>query len=115
MLLQMALFHSFFMVEYICVCVCVCARVCVCVYVCVCVCVCVYMYMEPACQCRRCKFDPWVEKIPWRRKWQPTPVFLPGKSLGQKSLVGYSPRGHKVLGMTERLSAHTRRPFLPCN
>ena len=40
-------------------------------------------------------FDPWVRKMPWRRKWQPTPVFLPGKSYGQKSLVGYSPLGHK--------------------
>ena len=36
-------------------------------------------------------FNPWVRKIPWRRKWQPTPVFLPGKSHGQRSLVGYSP------------------------
>ena len=35
---------------------------------------------EPACQCKRVGFDPWVRKIPWRRKWQPTPVFLPGKS-----------------------------------
>ena len=49
---------------------------------------------ESACQCRR-HFDPWVGKIPWRRKWQPTPVFLPGKSHGQRSLVGYSPRGCK--------------------
>ena len=40
--------------------------------------------------CRRCRFDPWVGKIPWRRKWQPPLVFLPGKSQGQKSLVGYS-------------------------
>ena len=46
---------------------------------------------EPAHQCRRRVFDPWVGKIPWRRKWQPTPVFLPGKSHGQRSLVGYSP------------------------
>ena len=38
----------------------------------------------------RCWFNPWVGKIPWRRKWQPTPVFLPGKSRGQRSLVGYS-------------------------
>ena len=36
-------------------------------------------------------FDPWVGKIPWSRKWQPTPVFLPGKFHGQRSLVGYSP------------------------
>ena len=40
-------------------------------------------------------FSPWVEKIPWRRKWQPTPLFLPGKSHGQRSLVGYSPWGCK--------------------
>ena len=49
---------------------------------------------EPACQCRRhkkCGFDSWVGKIPWRRTWQPTPVFLPRKSQGQRSLVGYSP------------------------
>ena len=46
---------------------------------------------DTACQCRKCGFDPWVRKIPWRRKWQPTPVFLPGKSHGQRSLVGYSP------------------------
>ena len=49
---------------------------------------------ESTCQCRRpkrCKFDPWVRKIPWRRKQQPTRVFLPGKFHGQRSLVGYSP------------------------
>ena len=49
---------------------------------------------EPACQCRRPKrqgFNPWVRKIPWRRAEQPTPVFLPGKSHGQRSLMGYSP------------------------
>ena len=45
--------------------------------------------------CRRCGFDPWVGKILWRGKWQPTPVFLPGESHGQGSLVGYSPQGHK--------------------
>ena len=43
---------------------------------------------ESACQCRRHRFDPWVRKIPWRRKWQPTPVFLSGKSHAQRSLVG---------------------------
>ena len=59
------------------------------------------------CQCRRCGFYPWVGKIPWRRrKWQPTPVFLPGKSYGQRNLVGYSPWGHKESAMTERLSRH---------
>ena len=39
--------------------------------------------------------DAWVRKTPWRRKWQPAPVFLPGESHGQRSLVGYSPLGHK--------------------
>ena len=54
---------------------------------------------EPACQCRRrkrCGFDPWVGNIPWRRKWQATPVFLPGESHGQRTLVGPSPWGHRV-------------------
>ena len=49
---------------------------------------------EPTSLCRRhkkCGFDPWVGKISWRRSWQPTPVFLPGKSHGQRWLVGYSP------------------------
>ena len=45
--------------------------------------------------------NPWVGKILWKRKWLPTPVFLPWKSLGQKSLAGYSPWGHKESGMTE--------------
>ena len=68
---------------------------------------------ESACQfrrCKRCGFDPWVGKIPWRRKWQPTPVFffffstpvfLPGNFLGQRSLASYSPQGHKESDMTE--------------
>ena len=53
---------------------------------------------ESACQCRglrRCGFNPWLRKIPWSRKWQPAPVFLPGKYYGQRSLAGYSPRDHK--------------------
>ena len=64
---------------------------------------------EPACQCRRhkrCGFDPWVRKIPWRRAWQPTPVFLPGESHGQRSLTGYSTQGHRV-GHNWRNLAHT--------
>ena len=56
---------------------------------------------ESACQCRRPRFDPWVRKIPWSRKWQPTPVFLPGKFHGQRSLVGCSPRDHKESDTTE--------------
>ena len=54
-------------------------------------------------QCRRPGFDPWVGKIPWRRKWQSTPGLLPGKSHGQRSLVVYSPWGRKELDTTERL------------
>ena len=50
---------------------------------------------EYICQCRRPRFDPWVGKIPWISKWQPIPVFLPGKSHGQRSLGGYSPRGRE--------------------
>ena len=53
---------------------------------------------------RRPGFDPWVEKIPWRRKWQPTPVLLPGESHGWRSLVGYSPWGRKESDTTERLN-----------
>jgi len=51
---------------------------------------------EYACHCRRCKrweFDPWVRKIRWRRKWQPTPISLPGESYGQRNLVGYIVHG----------------------
>ena len=47
------------------------------------------------CQCKRCEFYTWVRKIPWRRKWQPTLVFLSGKSHEQRSLAGYSPWGCK--------------------
>ena len=46
-------------------------------------------------------FDAWVGKIPGRREWQPTPVFLPGESYGQRSLEGYSPWGHKESDMTD--------------
>ena len=56
---------------------------------------------ELSCQRRRqgrCKFDPWVRKIPWRRN---TPVFLPGEPHGQRSLEGYSPWGRKESNMTE--------------
>ena len=54
-------------------------------------------------QCGRPGFDPWVGKILWRRKGQSTPVLLPGKFHGWRSLVGYSPWGHKELDTTERL------------
>ena len=64
---------------------------------------------ESACQCRKCKrleFDPWVRKIPQRRKWQPTPIFLPGESHGQRSLAGYSQWDRKVSDMNEWLSMY---------
>ena len=57
-------------------------------------------------QCWRPGFYPWFGKIPWRRKWQPTPVFLPGEFHGQRSLVGYSPWDHKELDTTEQLTFH---------
>ena len=60
---------------------------------------------ESACQCRQCGFDPWVGKVPWRRKWQPTLVFLPGESHGQESLVGHSSQGCKESDKTEH--SHT--------
>ena len=66
---------------------------------------------ESACQCRefrRCRFDPWVGKILWRKKWQPTPVFMPGKFHGQRSLAGYSPWGQKELDVTEHMHTHRR-------
>jgi len=59
---------------------------------------------EAACQCRRhkrCRFDPWVGKIPWRWAWQPTPVFLPGESHGQRSLAGYCPQSCTESDTTE--------------
>ena len=62
---------------------------------------------ESTCQCRRSRrwgFNPWVGKIPWRREWQPTPVFLPGKSNGQRSLAEWSPQSCKESDMTEQLS-----------
>ena len=67
-------------------------------------------------QCRgggRYRFNPWVRKVPWRRKWQPTAVFLPGKSYGQRNLVGYSPWGHKQLDTTEPAHTHMRIWHLP--
>ena len=68
---------------------------------------------KSSCQCRRCRrrrFDPWVGKIPWRRKWQPTPVFLPGEFHRQRNLADYSPWSRKELDTTE----HTyRQAVLP--
>ena len=58
-------------------------------------------------QHRRLRVNPWIGKNPWRRECQPTPVFLPGESHGQKSLEDYSPWGHKELDTTELLT-HTQ-------
>ena len=59
--------------------------------------------------------DPWVGKIPWRREWQPTPAYLPGKSHEQRSLAGYSPCNHKESDRTEvtGLSTPEGNPVLP--
>ena len=65
---------------------------------------------ESACQCRRhrrCGFNPWAGTIPWRRKRQLTPVFLPRESHGQRSLAGYSPWGRKKSDTTEHTHTHT--------
>ena len=56
---------------------------------------------ESICQCRTCRFSPWVRKIPWRRKWQPTAVFLPGESHRQRSLTGHSLWGCQESNRTE--------------
>ena len=66
---------------------------------------------EPSYLCRRHKrggFDCWVRKIPWRRAWQPTPVFLPGEFPGQRSLKGCSPQGRKETEL-KQLSTRARR------
>ena len=54
---------------------------------------------------KRCGFDPWVGNTPWRKAWQPTPVFFPGESHGQRNLLGYSPWGFKE---SDKLSMHTQ-------
>ena len=57
------------------------------------------------------RFDLWVRKIPWRKEWQPTPVFLPGECHGQRSLAGYSPWGLKESNMTWSLSTDGPRDY----
>ena len=71
---------------------------------------------ESTCQCRRRKklvFDPWVRKRPWRRKWQPTPVSLPGTFHGQRSLAGYSPWRFKKPERTQWWTRPRLRTPLP--
>ena len=63
---------------------------------------------QPA-NARRRRFDPWVGKIPWRRRWQPTPGFLPGESHEQRSLVDYAPWGQKESDTTEQLNNNNDR------
>ena len=96
---------------------------CVCVYVCVCIDIdigidididtllCSSDGKEICLQCRRPGLDSWVGKILWRRKWKPSPIFLPGESHGQRNLAGYSPWGHKEPDMTEQLTLHTHTHF----
>ena len=61
---------------------------------------------------KKSEFDPWVEKIPWRRAWQPTPVFLPGEPHGQRSVVGYGPKSCKELDTIE-VTEHTHTRIDP--
>ena len=72
-----------------------------------------YNGKESACQCRRHTVDLWIGKIPWRRKWQPTPVFLPRKFHEQRSLTGNGPWGHKRVrhGWTR---THAPKENSPC-
>ena len=76
---------------------------------------------ESTCQCKRCsrcRLDSWIRKIPWRRKWQSTPLFLSGKSQGQRRLEDYSPPGCKESGVTEQMSTSEIPPSVgqlsPC-
>ena len=61
-------------------------------------------------RCRRRRFDPWVDEIPWRRKWQLMAVFLPGKFHGQRNLVNYTSWGCKELDATEHTNTKTHHP-----
>ena len=63
-----------------------------------------FVSKESACQCRKHRFNSWARKLPWKRKWQPTPVFLSGKSHGQRSLTGYNHGVTKMLDTTQQLN-----------
>jgi len=70
---------------------------------------------ESTCQCRRherCGFDSWVGKIPWSRKWQPTPVFLPGKTHRKRNPAGYRPQHCKESNMIEVTYGFLKLPVL---
>ena len=70
----------------------------------------IFLYRSiPTCQCKRhkrCRFYPWVRKIPWRKKWQPTPVSLPGESQGQKSLAAIVPGVERSQTQLKQLSLY---------
>ena len=73
---------------------------------------------EPACQCRRHKrrgFCSWIGKIPRKRAWQPTPVFLPGEFQGHRVLVGYSPWGHKESDTTQQFTLSLWEVAVACH
>ena len=73
---------------------------------------------ESGCQCRKRRrrgFDSWVRKIPWRRKWQPTPVFLPGKSHGQRSLAGSGRWDGKESDTTDTHNQERQLQHPPCH
>ena len=71
---------------------------------------------ESTCQCRRFKFDPWVRKIPWKRKCPLIPVFLPWKFHGQRNPAGYSPWSHKETDTTDWAThAHTYIDLISCD
>ena len=70
---------------------------------------------ESTCQCRRPGFNPSVRKIPWRRKWKPTPVFLLGKLHGQRSLVSYSPWGYKSVRYLATKTTTTTKANVKCS
>ena len=69
--------------------------------------------VEAICQRRKCGLDPWVRKMPWKRKWQPPPVFLPEECHGQRSAVGYSPWGCKEWDTAEPLRTAQEGPQAP--
>ena len=87
-----------------------------------------YSDKESSCQCKRSRFNPWVTKIPWSRKWQLTLIFLPGKSHGHRTLVGYCPwnscrvthdwahtHTHTHTHTRARVRTHTHTQYLSCS
>ena len=76
----------------------------------------VLVLKNPPANAGDCTFHPWVWKLPWCGQWQPTSLFLPGKSHGQKNLAGYSPWGFRELDMTGHAHTHTHtHTQITCN